>query len=312
MLNGVIARQITKKFGNVKAIDDLSFEVNEGEVFALLGPNGAGKTTTLRILACIISSSGTAQVAGFDISKEAEKVRSLVGIVTENPSLYERLTAYENLEFFATAYGLNDKTERRRRINEKLERFDLWDRRNDRVGGYSKGMKQKLAFIRALLHQPKVLLLDEPTANLDPSASRQIMVEIDELRHCGVSILLSTHRLEDVRKLADRVMILSGGKAVAIGRPDQLAADSTEKLHIVLKEIGPNMIEVAKATGLPFSQQVEGKNHELIFEVKNDFDEVVPGIVRALVLAGGEIVSVYTEGTSFEDVYLKILKDGLR
>ncbi|MEM0117975.1 MAG: ABC transporter ATP-binding protein, partial [Conexivisphaerales archaeon] len=198
---------LRKTFGRVTAIDSLSFSVDGGSVFAILGPNGAGKTTTLRILACIISpSAGRATVCDVDIEKEPEKVRRVVGIVTENPSLYERLTAEENLEFFAQAYGLNDTAERKKRIRNLLEEFDLWNRRKDRAGTFSKGMKQKLAFIRAIIHQPDVLLLDEPTSNLDPASSHLIREKMKDMKKEGKALVLSTHRLDDVERVADRVM----------------------------------------------------------------------------------------------------------
>jgi ABC-2 type transport system ATP-binding protein len=163
---------LTKRFGSVTAVDHLSFKVGEGEILGLLGPNGAGKTTTVRMLACLISpSKGSARVGGYDIAEESMKVGGVVGILTENPSLYERLTVYENMDFFAEAYGLSDVQERRDRIRELLDFFQLWDRRNDKVGKFSKGMKQKLAIARTLVHKPPVLLLDEPTAGLDPESA---------------------------------------------------------------------------------------------------------------------------------------------
>ncbi|MDD1766534.1 MAG: ABC transporter ATP-binding protein [Candidatus Methanomethyliaceae archaeon] len=158
-------RSLTKRFGASTAVDHLSFEVEEGEVFGLLGPNGAGKTTTIRMLACIVSpSGGSAKVAGYDIVKESLNVRKSVGILTENPNSYERLSAVENLEFFARAYGITDRSRVSERIKELLDFFQLWDRRNEKVATFSKGMKQKLAIARAIVHDPTILLLDEPTA----------------------------------------------------------------------------------------------------------------------------------------------------
>ncbi|MCJ7573154.1 ABC transporter ATP-binding protein, partial [Candidatus Bathyarchaeota archaeon] len=160
---------LVKRFGSLAAVDGLSFEVEAGEIFGLLGPNGSGKTTTIRMLSCLIApTEGQASVGGHDIRRDPLMVREIVGVLTENPSLYERLTAYENMEFFARAYGVADEAARAARIREVLEFFELWERRSDRVGTYSKGMKQKLAIARAIVHSPEVLFLDEPTAGLDP------------------------------------------------------------------------------------------------------------------------------------------------
>ncbi len=166
---------LTRTFNSFVAVDRLSLEVEEGEVFGLLGPNGAGKTTTLRMLACLISpTAGFASIAGFDIRKDPVNVRKSMGILTENPSLYERLTAYENMDFFAEAYGVENAQERKDRIHELLEFLSLWDRRNDKVATFSKGMKQKLAIARATVHKPLVLFMDEPTAGLDPESAKEI------------------------------------------------------------------------------------------------------------------------------------------
>jgi len=226
----IIVEKLSKDFGKIRAVDSLSFNVPNGKVFAILGPNGAGKTTTLRILACIISpSSGDAYVAGASITKQPRKIRMSTGIVTENPALYERLTAEENLEFFARAYGVNDPLERKRRIRMMMEDFDLWERRNDRVGTFSKGMKQKLSFIRALIHQPQVILLDEPTSSLDPLSSHLVRDYMIKMKRDGKTVILSTHRLEDVEKVADMVMLMSKGRALAFGSPAQLIEESNSK-----------------------------------------------------------------------------------
>lgn len=217
----IIVEGLTKYFGSIKAVDHLTFEVGEGEIFGILGPNGAGKTTTIRMLACLIKpSEGSATVGGYDILKDAIKVRELVGILTENPSLYERLTALENMDFFAEAYGFSDKKERYRRIKDWLEFFGLWDRRNDKVVTFSKGMKQKLAIARALVHRPPILFLDEPTSGLDPESSKEIRDLMERLsRREKHTILLCTHRLEDAERLCNRVMIINQGRSIVIGSP---------------------------------------------------------------------------------------------
>ena len=242
---------LTRTFGNLTAVDNLNLQIEKGEVFGFLGPNGAGKTTTIRMLACLISpTKGTATIAGYNIQKDPLKVRQSVGILTENPSLYERLTAYENMDFFAQAYGITDQTERQNKIKELLEFFHLWERRNDKVAGFSKGMKQKLAIVRATVHQPPVLFLDEPTAGLDPESAKEIrdmMAELSQREKC--TILLSTHHLEDAEKLCSRVLIMNKGKCLLIGTPDELRGKISEKpiIEVYLKQVTPKILTAIKA-----------------------------------------------------------------
>ena len=193
---------LTKSFNSLVAVDHLTFKVEGGQVFGLLGPNGAGKTTTIRMLACLISpSEGSATVSGYKIDENPLAVRQTVGILTENPSLYEKLTALENMDFFAEAYNVSEPQEKAKRIRELLDFFDLWERRNDIVATFSKGMKQKLAIARALVHKPPILFLDEPTAGLDPESAKEVRDLIKMLsRREKHTILLYTHRLEDAER----------------------------------------------------------------------------------------------------------------
>jgi ABC-2 type transport system ATP-binding protein len=241
---------LTKVFGSHTAVDRLNFEVEEGEVFGLLGPNGAGKTTTVRMLACLISpSEGSANVGGHKIGENPLKVRQTVGILTENPSLYERLTAYENMDFFAEAYSLSNPQEKSNRIRELLDFFNLWERRNDKVATFSRGMKQKLAIARALVHNPPILFLDEPTAGLDPESSKEVRDLMEMLsRREKHTILLCTHHLEDAEKLCNRVMIINRGKSVIVGTPDELRERIAGKptVQITLKKLNAEIIEAAK------------------------------------------------------------------
>ena len=241
---------LTKYYNSLVAVDHLTFKVKEGEVFGLLGPNGAGKTTTIRILACLISpSEGSAKVSGYKIDKNPLAVRQTVGILTENPSLYERLTAQENMDFFAEAYNLSEPQEKAKRIRELLEFFDLWERRNDKVATFSKGMKQKLAIARALVHNPPILFLDEPTAGLDPESAKEVRDLIKMLsRHEKHTILLCTHHLEDAERLCSRVMIINKGKSVVVGTPDELRNRIARKpsVQIDLKKVDPKIIEAAR------------------------------------------------------------------
>lgn len=302
---------LTRKFGNLTAVNNLNLHIDKGEVFGFLGPNGAGKTTTIRMLACLIApTSGTATIAGYNIQQDPLKVRQSVGILTENPSLYERLTALENMDFFAQAYGLNDPTERRRRIQELLEFFHLWERRNDKVAGFSKGMKQKLAIVRAIVHKPPVLFLDEPTAGLDPESAKEIRDMMAELsRREKSTILLSTHLLVDAERLCSRVLIMNRGNVLLVGTPDELRQKINVKsiVEVSLKQVTPKLISELKALG--GTEEVNQQENKLLITVK-DVNSATPEIVRAVVAAGGDVLSVNALRPSLEEAYLKLVKGG--
>ena len=289
-------------------MDRLSFEVNQGEVFGLLGPNGAGKTTTIRMLACVLSpTGGSARVCGFDVNEEPAKVRQRVGMLTENSSLYERLTAFENLDFFAKAYGVSNKSERTLRIRQVLDFFELWDRRGDKVGCFSKGMKQKLALARALIHKPTVLLLDEPTAGLDPKSAKEVRDTITRLsRNEGCTILLCTHHLEDAESLCSNAVIMNKGKSIAYGTPESLRTKTGGPpiLEIVLKKKDSRVTESIRRL-LPNEAVMEDGPKML---VSIDDESTTPEIVRCIVQAGGLVLSVRVLKPSLEETYLRLIK----
>jgi len=311
-MHSVVAEGLTRKFNSFTAVQNLAFEIEEGEVFGLLGPNGAGKTTTLRMLAALISpTEGSATVAGFDIRRDPSKVRQNVGILTENPSLYERLSAFENMDFFAEAYGITDATERHQRICETLEFLSLWNRRNDKVATYSKGMKQKLAIARATVHKPKVLFLDEPTAGLDPESSKEIRDLITQLSQREKrTILLCTHHLEDAEKLCRRVLIMNKGKALVMGSPEELQEKTSgqPKIKIELKEICQNIIDVAKQNPQVNMVTANPEGDSLLINV-DDAKAATPEIIYDLVNAGAEVLSVNILRPSLEETYLKLIKE---
>ncbi len=303
---------LTKRFGTLMAVDHLSFEVEEGEVFGLLGPNGAGKTTTVRILACLISpSEGSARVAGYDIGQEPLEVRQVVGVLTENPSLYERLTAYENMDFFAEAYGLSDVQEKRSRIKELLEFFELWERRKDKVATFSKGMKQKLAIARALVHQPPILFLDEPTAGLDPESSKGIRDLMEKLsqreKH---TILLCTHHLEDAERLCSRVMIINRGKSVIVGSPDELRDKIAGQpiLQVTVKKLDQKIMKAVEDLRQVKEIRVDNSTSRLIIDL-DDINSATPEVIKRIVYAGGLVLSVNALRPSLEEAYLKLVKE---
>ena len=303
-------KELTRKFGSLTAVDSLSFEVEEGEVFGLLGPNGAGKTTTVRMLACLISpSKGSARVHGYDISRDSLKVRQIVGILTENPSLYERLTAYENLDFFAEAYGLSNMHEKQNRIRELLEFFELWKRRNERVATFSKGMKQKLAVARALVHKPPVLFLDEPTAGLDPESAKAIRDLVKRLSQLEKrTILLCTHRLEDAERLCSRVMIIDNGRSVIVGTPDELRNGIAGQpvLQVMLKRLNQKIVESVKQLKQVKDIVADSSASKLTIMLDN-VKLGTPEVVRNIVIAGGDVLTVNVLRPSLEEAYLKAL-----
>ncbi len=311
-MSSISIKGLTRKFNSFTAVDNLNLEIATGEVFGLLGPNGAGKTTTIRMLACLIApTEGSAMVAGYDIRRDPLKVRQSVGILTENPSLYERLTAYENMNFFAEAYGVRDANERQSRIRELLEFFNLWDRRNDKVATFSKGMKQKLAIIRATVHKPPVLFLDEPTAGLDPESAKEIrdlMAQLSE--HEKRTILLCTHHLEDAEKLCKRVLIMNRGKCIIIGSPDELREKTNVQpiIQIGLAQITDEVISAIKSVGL--SKQIDVNSQEAMLLVSvDDARLATPEVVRAIVEADGQVLSVNVLRPSLEEAYLKLIKE---
>jgi ABC-2 type transport system ATP-binding protein len=217
------AENLTKKFGSLTAVEDLTLHVNEGEVFGFLGPNGAGKTTTIRMLCCLISkTSGKAQIGDYEIGNgsDAQKIRNIIGLLPENVGLYEGLSAYRNLDFYGRLHKLNEQ-QRKEKIEYFLSMLELWDKRDVPVGTFSKGMKQKLAIARALIHDPQVLFLDEPTANLDPEASKMVRDFILELKKEKRTIFLNTHLLDEAERICDRVGILKT-KLLAVGKPEEL------------------------------------------------------------------------------------------
>ncbi len=298
---------LTKKFGEMTAVDHLTFSVEKGEVFGLLGPNGAGKTTTVRMLCCLIAKTeGSATIAGYDVSKaeDAMKIRKMIGIVHDNVGLYETLSAYENLEFFGRMYECPQP-----RLNENIEKYlkmlDLWDKKDRPVASFSKGMKQKVAVVRALVHEPELLFLDEPTANLDPEASKVIRDTILELKKEDRTIFLNTHNLDEAQRICTRIGVLNT-KLVAVDTPKNLEASiGNRQTTFTLEETNSKIIDAVRARG-PKSLQSEG--NMIILEL-SDPEKETPEIVNAIVGAGGRIKSVNEVGATLEDIYLKLVRE---
>ena len=297
---------LTKKFGDLTAVNDLTLHIEEGEVFGFLGPNGAGKTTTVRMLCCLISkTSGEARIADYDIGKSEDtlKIRKIVGFLPENVGLYDDLSAYRNLDFYARLYERTE-SERKEDIERMLKMVGLWDRRDSIVGTFSKGMKQKLAIARALVHDPKVLFLDEPTANLDPESSKTVRDFILELKKEKRTIFLNTHNLDEAERICNRIAVLKTS-LIAVGSPKELRESLWGRRTVVhLSKIDDDIVGAVKALGV---KKVEITDNEMVIEVDNPEDDN-PRIVNAIVKVGGKIQFVTELRPSLEDIYLKLVR----
>jgi ABC-2 type transport system ATP-binding protein len=301
----LVVEHLTKRFGDRVAFDDVSFEVGYGEVFGFLGPNGAGKTTTVRTLGTLIApSSGSAVVAGVPLSaKNGSAIRSRISMMPESPGLYLRLTVTENLQCFAGLYELDDV---RGRIGRALRAVNLEDRSRDLCGSLSKGLRQRVALARALLNDPAVLFLDEPTSGLDPVATREVHELIASLREQGVTIFLTTHRLDEAERLCDRVAILNTTLRL-IGRPDELRA------RLFRRSLDLRLCKPLDDPKTVFGTvpEVEGweqtpSGYALIV---SDPTLAAPALARALVAADVDILSIAESHHSLEDVYLELIDE---
>jgi ABC-2 type transport system ATP-binding protein len=292
-----------RRFGGVWAVRGMDLEVRRGEVLGLLGPNGAGKTTTVRLLTALIApSEGTAVIDGVDVRERPDAVRARVGILTETPGLYERLSAVRNLEFFGRLYGL-DPAPRAERIERYLRLFALWDRRDDPAGTFSKGMKQKLAIARALLHDPAVVFLDEPTAALDPEAAWVVREAIEELRSAGRTIVLATHNLDEADRLCDRIAFVRGG-LLRVDSPARLrGTDRTVEIRLTDPATEDLVVAVAAIPGVHGGERRDGR----IRFGTDDPGTVTPAAVRTLVEAGAGILEVVERASTLEQIYFEVM-----
>jgi ABC-2 type transport system ATP-binding protein len=296
--------QLSKRFGDRIAFDDVSLEVGHGEVFGFLGPNGAGKTTMVRTLGTLLSpTSGSATVAGIPLTPEnGVAIRQHISIMPESPGLYLRLTVAENLECFADLYEAPDPTDR---IDRALRAVNLADRAHDACGTLSKGLRQRVALARALLSDPQVLFLDEPTAGLDPVAARDVHQLIDKLRQRGVTIFLTTHRLEEAERLCDRVAILNTTLRT-IGRPAQLREQLFAKT-LTVRTLAPLPNPGGVFAGLPAVDDWRQDGPASYVLSVSEPAVAAPAVTRALVAAGAEVLSINQSHHSLEDVYLELI-----
>jgi ABC-2 type transport system ATP-binding protein len=304
MQNAIETHGLTRAFGERIAVEDLTLAIPAGTVFGFLGPNGAGKTTTVRMLAALIApTNGSASVAGHPLGSDSQAIRRSVGILTETPGLYDRLSAWQNLIFFARLYDVAEP-----RAAAQAERYlrmlELWERRGDSVGGFSKGMRQKLAIARALLHEPAVVFLDEPSAGLDPEAARTVRDFIKELRAEGRTIFLTTHNLPEADELCDMIGVFRT-RLLRLDTPANLRAGLFGRGTLV-RVAGDAARWLTVAQALPFVHDVAIHDGALAITL-DDPDAQNPPLVQALVAAGASVRYVEPITHSLEDVYLELV-----
>jgi ABC-2 type transport system ATP-binding protein len=296
-----------RDFGTVKAVDRISLEVPQGIIFGFLGPNGAGKTTTIRLLLGLLEASeGRAEVLEFDTRTHADEIRSKTGAMLEHTGLYERVSAEDNLEFYARIWHLS-QVERQDRIKELLTHLGLWERRHDTVGKWSRGMKQKLAFARTLLHRPSLVFMDEPTAGLDPVSAAAMRDDLSSL--CAremVTVFLTTHNLTEAEKVCKLVGVIKQGKLLAVGSPNELRANSSApRLEVVGRGFSEGLLAALKAR--PEVESIELQDHRLTIGLHNAVDTAP--LVGLMVNAGAQVEEARKEHASLEDVFLNLMEE---
>jgi ABC-2 type transport system ATP-binding protein len=298
---------LTRKFGDLTAVDGLTLQVDEGEIFGFLGPNGAGKTTTVRMLSTLISkTSGEATIAGYQVDEPEDslKIRKIIGLLPENVGLYDALSAYDNLDFHAKLYEYPE-TQRKENIEHFLKMLGLWDKRDVNAGQFSKGMKQKLAIARALIHDPQVLFLDEPTANLDPESAKTVRDFILQLKEeKKTTIFLNTHNLDEAQRVCDKIGIFNG-KLMALGTPAELEESVWgNKTVIQLEKITDAVLSSLDKLQL---KNIVVDESRLTIDV-TDGEKENPAIIDAIVGVGGKIQYVNRLSSTLEDAYLKFVR----
>jgi ABC-2 type transport system ATP-binding protein len=298
---------LTRDFGTVRAVDHLAIEVPKGMIFGFIGPNGSGKTTTIRLLLGLLEpTEGKAEVLGFDTQTQADEIRSRTGALLEHSGLYERLKAEDNLEFYGRIWHM-PADDRQARIKELLTHLGLWERRKETVGTWSRGMKQKLAIARALLHQPRLIFLDEPTAGLDPIAAAAFREDLAALTaREGVTVFLTTHNLAEAEKLCQLVGVIRQGQLLVVGSPDELRAkQETPQMEILGRGFSEDVMTSLQARTEVI--KVEQKDNRLLIDLRDAVDTAP--LVSLMVSAGAEVEEVRRSKTSLEEVFLTLMEE---
>jgi ABC-2 type transport system ATP-binding protein len=296
--------KLKMEFGSVTALDDLSLEVPAGSIFGFLGPNGAGKTTTIRLMLGLLQpTSGTAKIMGYDCQTQADQIRAQTGALLEHNGIYEQISAQDNLEFYGRAFRMPD-VDRKERIRRLLTDMGLWERRGDRAGSWSRGMKQKLALARALLHRPRLVLLDEPTAGLDVRSAVAIREDLQVLAEKeAVTVFLTTHNMEEAERLCDQVAVIRSGIIVGQGKLKELKnRASGSKIEIAGRGFNAQILDLIRSN--PRVAGLELKNSHLVIDLAADTDPAE--FVNILVSNGAQIEEVHRTRASLEEVFLKL------
>jgi ABC-2 type transport system ATP-binding protein len=302
----ILTNNLRREFKTVRAVDDLTIEVPAGIVFGFLGPNGAGKTTTIRLLLGLLEpTGGHAEVLGYDTLSQAAQIRKLSGVLLEHHGLYEHLSAEDNLEFYGRVWRL-PASERKARIQELLIHLGLWERRRELTKTWSRGMKQKLAVARTLLHRPILVFMDEPTAGLDPVAAAALRDDLATLAaREGVTVFLTTHNLVEAEKLCQRVGVIRQGKLLALGNPDELRRRASPRLEVIGGGFSEQLITMLQAW--PEVAVVDRQNSHLSIELRRNVDTAP--LISFLVSAGVEINEVRRGRASLEEVFITLMED---
>lgn len=299
--------QLTRNFGNITAVDHISLKVKSGTIFGFLGPNGAGKTTTIRLLLGILEpTAGRASVLGFDTRKQGENIRTNTGALLEHHGIYEQMTAEENLEFYARVWRL-PRSERQPRIKSLLSQMDLWERRKERAGDWSRGMKQKLALARALLHRPRLVLLDEPTAGLDVMAAVSVRNDLAVLAASeGTTVFLTTHNMAEAEKLCHQVAVIRAGKLITVGSPDDLRKQAS---HPQVEVVGTGFHQevLRQLQKQPCVAAARLQNGHLVIDLHDNADSAP--LINLLVNAGARVEEVRRGKASLEEVYVTLMEE---
>lgn len=322
----LIAKDLQKNFGDHQAVKGISFSILRGEIFSLLGPNGAGKTTTINMLSCLIEpTSGGATIAGYTVPKDSLNVRRVIGVVPQEIALYDALSARQNLEFWGSLYDMRGK-ELAARIDEVLEQVGLTDRAKDKVKTFSGGMKRRINIAAGLLHKPQLLFMDEPTVGIDPQSRRRILDMVKQLRDEGMTVLYTTHYMEEAEELSDRVGIIDQGRLIALGTQEELTKvvgeQETLRLHLyqeaavaLVSANGHSGAEedgtIDLFNGVPGVLQAVATDHQIVISV-TDAGDSLPGVVGRANDAGLHVRSVDIQEPNLEAVFLHLTGRGLR
>jgi ABC-2 type transport system ATP-binding protein len=304
----IITHQLSKHFDDFIAVNHINLNVEAGEVLGLLGPNGAGKTTTVRLLTSVLKPShGWAKIAGFDVEKQANEVRASVGVLTEHHGVYNRMPAGEYLDFFGQLYKI-EPTIRQKRIEEILHHFGIARSIHQPIGEFSKGMRQKLALARALIHNPPVLLLDEPTSAMDPESAKIVRDEIRKLRSDDRAIIICTHNLAEAEGLADKIAIIRDGKIIAQGSPKTLKQQFLGQAEYII-HFSKNQYLDKKKVELPKGAKLVRNGDDWLIYCTNDPAKVNPKVLETLISQGLQVISLHEVSQNLEQVYLQVINN---